>query len=91
VGRQHRVPAALIGTFSSEGSGRRLVVYDLEDDNDLQDAVLTVHHRDHASFNLTGAVKIVENHLGKAWVKTGQIQIAAPPSPPASGPPSPPV
>jgi hypothetical protein len=41
--------------------------------------------------NLTGAVKIVENHLGKAWVKTGQIQIAVPPSPPASGPPSPPV
>ena len=40
----------------------------LEDDNDLQDLVLTVHHAYMHSFSGTAAVKIIENHLGRAIV-----------------------
>jgi membrane-bound ClpP family serine protease len=40
----------------------------LEDDNDLQDAVLSVHHANMLSLMETAAAKIIENHLGKAVV-----------------------
>ncbi len=47
-------------------------VSDLEDDPALQDAVLSVHHA--AMHTLGGAaVKLVENHLGKAFVKVQQV------------------
>lgn len=47
-------------------------VSDLENDPALQDAVLSVHHA--AMHTLGGAaVKLVENHLGKAFVKVQQV------------------
>jgi len=49
---------------------------DLEDDQALQDAVLSVHHA--TMHTLSGpAVKIVENHLNRAYVKMQQ-QFAVP-------------
>ena len=46
----------------------------LEDDDDLQDAVLSVHHCYALTLSNTGAVKIIENHLGKAYVRIfGQV------------------
>lgn len=52
-----------------------LAIEDLESDQKLQDAVLSAFHA--ASHTLMGsqAVKIIENHLGKAFVKVQQ-QIA---------------
>ena len=44
-------------------------VVDLEDDQDLQDAVLSVHHATMHTFSLTPAVKIIENHRGRAWIR----------------------
>lgn len=41
----------------------------LEDDQDLQDALLTVHHCYMHSLSLTGASKIVENNNGAAFIK----------------------
>lgn len=41
----------------------------LEDDEKLQDAVLTVHHCYMHSFAISGASKIVENHKGAAFMK----------------------
>jgi hypothetical protein len=41
----------------------------LEDSELLQDAVLTVHHCYMHSFGVSGAAKIVENHLGAAMIK----------------------
>jgi len=49
----------------------------LEDDNELQDLVLTVHHCYMNSLMNTPAFKMIENHMGVAFVKQ-QVQIAVP-------------
>jgi Serine dehydrogenase proteinase len=68
-----------------------VVVDDLEDDPDLQDAVLSVHHA--AMHTMQGpAIKIVENHLGTAFVKVAQqVSIQMPVQPSAPPPAAPPV
>ena len=69
-----------------------LHVVDLEADQTLQDAVLSVHHATMLTFTGTPAVKIIENHVGRAWIKfPANLQVAAPvPSPPipVNGPPA---
>lgn len=52
--------------------GLGFVIDDLESDQELQDLVLTVFHAVTHTFNATPTAKIVENHLGKAWVKAFQ-------------------
>lgn len=51
-----------------------LKIENLEDDQELQDLVLSVYHATMHSFSGTQAVKIIENHLGKAFVKLAQMQ-----------------
>jgi hypothetical protein len=46
-----------------------LKVMDLEQDQTLQDLVLSVYHATTHTFDPTTAVKIIENHLGRAFVK----------------------
>ncbi|MBI5916501.1 MAG: ATP-dependent Clp protease proteolytic subunit [Bacteroidetes bacterium] len=46
-----------------------LTVLDMEDDNDLQDKILTTHHAFMHSLSHSNAVKIVENHLGVTYVE----------------------
>lgn len=46
-----------------------LNITSLEDENDLQDAVLTTHHVFMHTFSNTNAVKIIENHNGIAYVE----------------------
>jgi hypothetical protein len=46
-----------------------LVVVDLETDQSLQDLVLSVYHAATHAFDATPAVKIIENQLGKAFLK----------------------
>lgn len=54
----------------------------LEDDPALQDAVLSVHHATMHTFARTPAVKIAENHHGRAWVKlSSQVVMQAVPQP----------
>jgi len=54
----------------------------LEDDQDLQDAVLTVHHCCTLTLSNTPCTKLIENHLGKAYVKmTGQVVVETGPPP----------
>lgn len=48
-----------------------LKVEKLEDDEKLQDLVLTVHHAYMHTFSMSQAVKIIENHLGVATVLLG--------------------
>ena len=45
----------------------------IEENNELQDAVLSLHHAYMHTLSATPAFKIIENHLGKAF-----IQLAAP-------------
>lgn len=47
-----------------------LKIFRLEQDNDLQDAVLTVHHCYMHTFGHSNAIKIVENQRGNALVST---------------------
>ncbi|MGB7956390.1 MAG: hypothetical protein WCF23_20650 [Candidatus Nitrosopolaris sp.] len=60
----------------------------MEDDQTFQDLILSVFHATTNTFT-SGIVKIIENHLGKAFVK----QIVAVPGSASQGPgpPSPPV
>jgi hypothetical protein len=63
-------------------------IEDLEADSQLQDAVLSVHHA--MLVTLQGpAVKIVENHAGKAFFKVAQqiaVQVPMQPQPPGGAP-----
>jgi hypothetical protein len=47
----------------------------MEIDNDLQDLILTVHHSFMHTFAHSTATKIVENHLGVAYVESLPMQI----------------
>jgi hypothetical protein len=61
-----------------------LVVLDLEADQTLQDLVLSVFHATTQAFDATPAVKIIENQLGKAFLKlqrTVQIPVQMVPAP----------
>jgi hypothetical protein len=46
-----------------------LIIEDLEIDQVFQDLVLSVFHATTHTMDATGTVKIIENHLGKAFVK----------------------
>ncbi len=72
--------------------GFGLVVDDLEADQDLQDAVLTVFHSFMHTFSMNpGVTKIVENNLGKSFIKLSGLKIGGPPPapPPPDEPPAP--
>ena len=55
-----------------------LLIEDLEADDKLQDLVLSVFHATTHTFSGTNATKIVENHIGRAFVK----QVIPQPVPP---------
>ena len=66
-----------------------VVVEDPEDDAALQDAVLSVHHATMHTLNMTPTAKIVENHLGRAFLNQAQVVnmpfgLIAPPGAPPS-------
>jgi Serine dehydrogenase proteinase len=66
-------------------------VIDLEADDALQDAVLSVHHAVAHTLSGTAAVKIVENQHGRAWIRAHQTQVIqvqgpAPPQPQPTAP-----
>jgi hypothetical protein len=52
-----------------------LVIKDLESDQELQDAVLSVHHIYFHTLGTTPAFKIIENHNGIAFIQ--QLQTLA--------------
>jgi len=63
--------------------GYGLLVDDLEGNQEFQDAVLSVFHATIHTFGGTGAAKVVENHLGRAYVKIVQMIVVGerPPEP----------
>lgn len=96
--------AAWFANFSDFGShGRRVsrddaraqnvVVIDLEDDDELQELVLSVHHMVNHTMSSTGAFKLIENHKGRAFIQVAQpvlIQSGGP-APIAQQPTPPPL
>jgi ATP-dependent protease ClpP protease subunit len=77
-----------------EAREHEIVVNDLEDDAELQDLVLSVHHAAMLTLSRTGTTKLIENHRGRAWVNQVQhvqaqmIAIPGPPGGPALTPPA---
>lgn len=53
-----------------------LTVQNLEDDNNVQDLVLSIYHATTHTFNATPALKIIENNAGKAYIKSHIQQTA---------------
>jgi len=51
-----------------------LIITNLEDNQDLQDAVLTTHHAFMHTFSNTYCVKIIENHEGVAYIEESAPQ-----------------
>jgi len=51
-----------------------IVIDDLEEDEDLQDLVLSTFHATAITFNQSPAVKLIENHLGRRFMKSIQVQ-----------------
>ena len=87
TGKAKRIASWFAGYESFRSHGRRVGrqqardngvrVVDLEDDDQLQDAVLSVHHATMHTFSGTPAHKIIENHRGRAWVRMSSIQVPA--------------
>jgi hypothetical protein len=50
----------------------------LEEDPELQDLVLTIHHCFMHTLSNSAALKVIENHLGRAQIKNGQQQVQLP-------------
>ena len=77
--------AAWFADFSHfKSHGRPVTIHDvlqqglnvtrLENDQALQDLVLSVHHAVRHTFNDTGTTKLIENHHGRAYLEmTGQV------------------
>ncbi len=57
-------------------NGMKLNIRDLEEEQEFQDLVLSIFHATTILFDVTAAVKLIENHKGKAYVR-----LYAPPSP----------
>jgi Serine dehydrogenase proteinase len=55
-----------------------LKIVDLEADDKLQDAVLSVHHAAMITFEQAGAYKMIENHLGSSYIQTQGMLIQVP-------------
>jgi hypothetical protein len=60
----------------------------LEQDQTEQDLVLSVHHALAHTFNGTPCVKIIENNLGKAYVRIVQTMVVQSPTPVQPAPPT---
>ena len=58
-----------MGIARDSALAQGVAIGDPEDDNELQDAVLSVHHTVMHTFNRTQVVKIIKNHLGQGFIK----------------------
>ncbi|MDA3824047.1 MAG: serine protease [Bacteroidales bacterium] len=58
-----------------------LVIQDLEDDQTLQEKVLSIHHIYSHTLSATQAFKIIENHNGQAYIQQAQHLLMPTPGP----------
>ena len=69
-----------------DARAQRIAVVDLEDDNVLQDLVLSVSHTAQMTFRGTPCAKLIENQHGRTWLlmEGQQIMLGQPPQSPAT-------
>ena len=70
--KQMKAHSKHIGLKEAQKIG--LKINQLENDNELQDIVLTIHHTYMHTLNSTPAIKIVENHIGVGQIQSLQQQ-----------------
>jgi Serine dehydrogenase proteinase len=77
----------------AEGEQHNLKIMELESDQNLQDAVLSIYHAAAHSLSGTGMVKVIENHLGKSYLQMVQTMMVGPAQqlPAPAGPPAAPA
>lgn len=61
-----------VGIFRDVAKSKGLVIDDLETDQNLQDAVLSVFHATMLTFNFSPCIKLIENNLGRGFYVLGQ-------------------
>lgn len=61
-----------VGIFRDVAKEQGLLIDDLEDDQALQDAVLSVFHSTMLTFNFSNCVKLIENNLGRGFYVQAQ-------------------
>lgn len=76
--KEHKTHGRPISIAQARDKG--LVVESLEDDQELQERVLSVFHAIMVTFQVTGCVKMVENQNGKGVYTTMQIAAVAVPA-----------
>jgi hypothetical protein len=77
-----------LGIGRDAARDQEVVVEDLENDEEIQDLVLSVFHATAISFSRSNTVKLIENHLGRRFMKQiQQIQVPLPVQVPAPIPP----
>lgn len=74
---EHKTHGRPIGIDLARAKG--LNVKALEDDQPLQEAVLSVFHATMVTFQATGCLKIIENHLGKGHYIVMEVTVQVPP------------
>jgi len=79
---EHQTHGRPIGIELAKQKG--LNVTSLEDDQGLQEAVLSVFHATMVTFQSTGCLKVIENHRGKGRYVVAQL--FAQPGPPSNAP-----
>lgn len=79
---EHRTHGRPIGFDLAQSKG--LVVKRLEDDQKLQEAVLSVFHATMVTFQMTPCLKIIENQNGKGWYLVATPTPQFPGAPPTS-------
>jgi hypothetical protein len=85
-GDHHIHQSHSLGIDRDEARSKGVKIDDLEENDEIQDAVLSVYHATTHTFS-GPAIKIVENQLGRAFVKVAQ-QVQIPVQMAAPGPPS---
>lgn len=68
-----------------------LIIEDLEQNQIFQDNILSIFHATTHTFAATNAVKIIENHNGKAFIKQQNVDVIQSPPPPIQPPIQPPT
>ncbi len=83
----HKSHGRPIGIDQARSHGLKVTA--IEDDQDLQELLLSLFHATTITFEVTNCVKLIENHLGKGTYVQIQMAAVAPPpgSPPAAAVP----
>lgn len=76
---EHRTHGRPIGIELAQSKG--LNVKPLEEDQQLQEAVLSVFHATMVTFQSTSCLKVIENHLGKGHYVVAELAVTPTPAP----------